>query len=230
MHDCFEIKDRLFDFVFDELTPAQKTVVVEHTQICAHCRAELVAAQETLLTFDDCADALEPTAREWQVYETKLLKNFEPRPQNKFIAAFKRILLADVRIPAPVFAAGLLLFTVAAFFAARSFNAKTENAPTAAAASNQTIQTVEKPTEKPAETAAEKTLEKIVEKVVVREKVVKQIVFVERKNAPNAASNRAVAKDLKTPDKANAQINLAEFKPIARSTPSVEKVKYDNEK
>lgn len=230
MHNCSETKEKLLNFVFGEMTANERARFEREIKFCAACQTERLATEKTLQMLDAAGENLEPSQREWQVYETNLLKNFaaQHKPQTIWSTIFVRIFCSSVRVPSPVFAAALLICGAFAFFAVRSFRSTAENSPPSAA----TVQpsSPERITEKVIEKPIEKVVVQTVEKVVVRDRIVRQKVFVTReiKNPiETSVQNRAeilIARTVKISNKNLNQLNLAEFKPIVNQAPNVQKV------
>lgn len=236
MHDCSKIQEKIVDFVFDELTAVEKSAFAAEINFCADCRGELLAAQQSLQIFAASAESLAPDAAEWQTFEIALLKNFAPKTQPRFVFAksagqtLRRFFNSSVRVPSPIFAALLLLFGVAGFFAWRGgANANSQNARISSSAQNAESATRqnEEPVEKIVEVERIIEVERIVEKTVVRNRIVRQKMLIETASANRIASAR---RNAKIADKKSDQINLAEFKPVGKPAPNVIKISAENEK
>jgi anti-sigma factor RsiW len=205
MHNCPDVQEKLFDYVLNELGTAEQARLWREIAACPLCEAEKASIEKTLALYDQAAEYLEPRSHEWQAFEASILAELVP-PKRRFSRLWGGIFSKSIRVPVPALAFGALALIAAVFFALR---------PT----KQETI-AVQAPPETPAPIIIEKPAP---EKVVIQERVVTKKVYIEKRQNEPAKVRR--------PENANfSPLNLAEFKPVKPSAPTVVKGDAADEK
>jgi hypothetical protein len=236
MHKCQEVEEKLLDIAFAE------DVMTADIAACAHCQTELTAIRQTLFRYDEAVTQSEPAEAYWQAYKAKLLQNFKPLPAPKTEPApgfWRKIFFSSIRVPVPVAAGVMVLFSVFTALMINALNKSKESttvAPVVITESPKTEPLVEKPDEKvqafqtivqPAEPRViVKEVPVIKERIVYRDRIVQQKVYVARETRRRTET---VDKSAQTANQIDVSftgmnsLNLADFQPTKNLAPRVVK-------
>ena len=200
MHNCKRTRDALIDLAVGELNEAQARAIRSELHNCEACRAEQVAIAGTLRVSRQALSAEHGSDEFWRSYHNRLqnrLKGMpvvESSPRTNFWRGLKAFATSSVRIPLPA------AFAAVALVCALSFAALSRgqvNQIPATPIAQVEVQTVHVP--------------------VVQEKVVKQVIYRDRKRAKqltvdyaNLNTATATAKPVRDPA---TKLNLVGFKP-----------------
>ncbi|MGB9178532.1 MAG: hypothetical protein WCB68_04730 [Pyrinomonadaceae bacterium] len=221
MHDCHSTKESLLDLVFDEMDELRKQRLLREVARCRECQAHYASLSDTINVFDQASASLLPEESFWDAHHNALRHkiNAAARTPEKGTPLWRRLFAVQVRVPAPVAAALVLLLltpTLMLFSRAPQVVVKETNAP-----------------------AIEKT--RTVEVPVIQEKIVNHVVYVERDRSQNrdkaarALTNASAKSSNATADSASematgAQASLSAFKPAGDVKLKIIKGGYHNEK
>jgi len=88
MHDCRVTKDKLIDLVFDELEAEGKLSLLAEVEGCQSCQEQYRSMTETLLVFNQAAEAAMPEESYWPGYEARLRLRLAEEPR---LTAWQRL-------------------------------------------------------------------------------------------------------------------------------------------
>jgi hypothetical protein len=177
MHKCRENRETLLARVLDKTgIPANQTLMAEIGQ-CAVCREEYASLNRILRVADQAMEAAQPPESFWSSYHARLKERLESEVERKpgsagrahslhnWISAAqrmpRRLVSGYIRVPIPIAACLIVLFTFTILFGLRSRSALISMPPN----SSQPVVT------------------KVVETPVVRERTVTRVVYLERKRS-----------------------------------------------
>jgi hypothetical protein len=202
MHNCKQTRSALIDLSLGELSKAQTAALMSQLLECEPCRAEQVAIAGTLRVSRQALGAEQRSDEFWQRYNHCLRSRLKKRPANtvqdspraRFIDVVRAFISSSVRVPLPAAFAALALVCVLSFAAlSRSHDRSIPPTPV----TRVEVQTVHVP--------------------VVQEKIVRQVIYKERKSSKafdvdyaNLSTATATVKPLTRPA---AKFNLVGFKP-----------------
>jgi len=199
MHNCKQTKDALIGLTVGELAEAQARAIRSELQTCESCRAEQIAIAGTLRVSQQALSAEHGSDEFWRGYHSRLqnkLKGMpviESSPRVNFWNGLRAFATSSVRIPLPAALAAVALVCVLSFAALS--RRQVGQIPVAPIAQIE-VQTVHVP--------------------VVQEKVVRQVIYRDRKPAKQLVdyaklnTTTATAKPVTHPA---AKLNLVGFKP-----------------
>ena len=232
MHNCKLTRDILIDFALDEASPEQTGELPAELNDCAACHAEYATLKNTLRVSQQALRSALPAEEFWPGYHArlqhKLIQHLQDNKRGSSVAqplplAFssrlwnelRRMATTSVRVPVPV---GLAILLLAGFF----FVSWRSRGQTSVAVSSV-----------PAET-------KTVQVPVVQERVVTQVVYVERKKRRSkGTAGSSYRPDPNTVDvvasaasgaSAKTAISLVGFKPTDKVKLTIIKGSYQDEK
>ncbi|HEX3279690.1 MAG TPA: hypothetical protein VHR36_00550 [Pyrinomonadaceae bacterium] len=230
MHNCKWTRDVLLDFALGETSPEQTDKLLAELNDCASCHTEYATLKNTLRVSQEALHSVLPAEEFWPGYHSRLQQKLAQHLQdNNRDASFEQSLplafssriwnglrsmaTISVRVPLPVGLALLLL----AGFAFVYFRSPAQIQVAAAPASVET---------------------RIVQVPLIQEKVVTQVVYVERKGRrqkdvlgspyrpdPNAAVASAASGAF-----AKTAMSLSDFKPTDKVKLTIIKGSYQDEK
>ena len=200
MHNCKRTREALIDLAVGELTEAQARAIRSDLHNCESCRAEQTAIANTLRVSRQALSAEHGSAEFWHGYHNRLqnkLKGMpvvESNPRASFWNSLRAFATSSVRIPLPAALAALALACVLSFAALSP--GQVSQIP-ATPITQVEVQTIHVP--------------------VVQEKVVRQVIYRDRKPSKQLADdyanlNTATATAKPVADPA-AKLNLVGFKP-----------------
>ena len=221
MHDCHITKERLLDLVFDEMDELQKQRLLREVGRCRECQAHYASLTDTINVFDQASTSLLPVENFWDAHHDALRRRIyaAAHEPEKGASLWRRLFAVQVRVPAPVAAALVLLLlapTLMLLLRSPRVVVKETTAP-----------------------AIERT--RTVEVPVTREKIVNHVVYIQRdrfrskeedartlNNAAPKASNAIAASpgEIRT----GTQASLSAFKPADDVKLKIIKGGYRNEK
>jgi hypothetical protein len=234
MHNCKLTRDGLIELALDDLSPATSARLRAELKDSQPCQEEFATIRSTLRTSRQALQSALPAEDFWPGYHARLeaalatglaRQGETSLPDARFSSGSRAwlargLLTSSVRVPAPLFAALLLLFGTSVFFALHYYPTRAARAGTPVSRGAGTEKSLT-----PTSTESTSASTKIVEVPVIKEKVVTRIVYVETsrhpRNAPNYANdgnalpvdgvNSGVAR--LRPEPRNAVMSLAGFKP-----------------
>ena len=200
MHNCKRTKDALIDLALNELGDAQAGAVASELQECQTCRSEQLAISGALQVSRQALSADHRSEEFWTSYRQRLQHKLRQQSPvtvqsssgSRLWAAVRTFMTTSVRVPLPAALAALALVSVLSFVA---ISRGQVNSSPMAGTTRVEVQTVHVP--------------------VVQEKVVRQVVYRDRKRSKGHAVdyanlNTATAKAVSD---RGAKLNLVEFKP-----------------
>ena len=199
MHNCKRTRDALIDLAVGELSEGQARAIRSELQHCESCRAEQMAIAGTLRVSQQALSAEHGSDEFWRSYHSRLqnkLKRMpvvETSPRVNFWNSLMAFATSSVRIPVPAAFASVALVCVLSFAA---FSRGQVNQIPAAPIAQIEVQTVHVP--------------------VVQEKVVRQVIYRDKKPSRQLVDNAklntatATAKPVTHPA---TKLNLVGFKP-----------------
>jgi hypothetical protein len=201
--NCEEISLLIEEFHDGQLNSPEEEIVKQHLKICPACNADFENVRALSYLLQKSSITMPSAALAQGLMDAFEKQNAKPLP------LWKRLFLGSISIPKPIFAAAILLaimsFIGANFIGRNSsnfYNAKTASIPLV----NSPPEIVEKTK------IVEVPVIKTVEVPVVEEKIVKQIVYVERKTSRKQKNNSGQNKELSNNSIAqNKPINLQGF-------------------
>ena len=229
MHNCKLTRNVLTEYALGEIPPAQAKEAMAELNKCASCRAEYAALSNTLRVSRQALQSALPNEEYWPGYharlQSKLARHLEDAKQTSFevqpvpssfssrlVMGLQKFVTASVRVPVPV-ALAIMLLAGGFLFTLRPRSQV--NLVTPAPVASVETKTVEVP--------------------VIKEKIVTQIVYVERKGrryknaegSPGSSrSNTAAVSD----PSAKTAMSLAGFKPTNQVNLTIIKGSYQDEK
>ena len=237
MHNCRLTRDVLIDFTLGEMSPAQTSELLAELNDCAACQAEYATLKNTLRVSEQALRATLPAEEFWPGYHArlqgKLIQHLQQasNPASSSVhparlsfsrqlwIGLRKMATTSVRVPVPAALAMMLLASVL-FFSLRSQGQGNVTPPTPTASVE--TRTVEVP--------------------VIQERVVTQVVYVEKKaRRPSGPSGLPGSLDREVRNAANATANGAEasgktamslvgFKPTDQVKLTIIKGSYQDEK
>lgn len=229
MHNCKLTRNVLTEYASGEMPPAQTSEVTAELNECGSCRAEYAALRNTLRVSRQALQAALPADEYWPGYharlQSKLARHLDDAKQSSFevqpvpasftsrlVMGLRKFATASVRVPVPV-ALAIMLLAGVFLFTLRSRGQATvvASAPLASVES------------------------KTVEVPVIQERVVTQIVYVERKgrryrNAEGSSDSRRSDTAAISDPSAKTAMSLAGFKPTNQVNLTIIKGSYQDEK
>ena len=206
MHNCKIIRSSLTDLALDEIQPQLKNQLLAELEGCSACQEEYASIRDALRASGQALSLTLPAESFWSGYHGRLvnrIENYSPaRPRLSWGLrvglGMQKLSTTSVRVPVPVAAAALVLLMGALSFFAWQSRRPVNTAP--AQITSVITRTVEVP--------------------VVREKVITQIVYVEK----NRGRSRSVPNQ---PDRAEpAATGLAQANPAAPETTAISLVGF----
>jgi anti-sigma factor RsiW len=202
MHNCKRTKNALFDFALGELSEAQSAALMSQLRECEPCRAEHAAIAGTLRVSHKALGAEQRSEEFWQRYHQRLQSRLKELPVStvektrhiRFPDFLRAFTSTSIRVPLPAAMAAMVLVCVLSFAA---LSRSQVNAVPTTPVTRIEVQTVQVP--------------------VVQERVVRQVIYKERKRSKmyevdyaNLKTATATVKPVPGPA---AKLNLAGFKP-----------------
>jgi len=210
MHNCKRTKNALIDLACGEIADAQARELMAELNDCATCHAEHAAITKALRASSQALQSAAPTEEFWQGYHRRLeatlhnahkdrLSDVEHTPiSSRFRGALSAITRSSVPVPVPAALAVLVLFSVLSFALLSRGQSNVARPVPRVIVETRTVQVP-----------------------VIQEKVITQVVYVEKKirrnrtvgsqdyanpNTANVAASRSVANGKKP-------FSLVGFKP-----------------
>ena len=199
MHNCKRTRDALIDLAMGELSESQARAIRSELRNCNSCRAEQMAIAGTLGVSRQALSAEHGSEEFWSSYHSRLQNRLRAMPvvesslRANFWDGLKAFATSSVRIPLPAALAAVALVSVLSFVAlSRGPVNQIPETPIARVE----VQTVHVP--------------------VVQEKVVRQVIYRDRKRSkqlPVDYANLNTATATANPVADSAKLNLVGFKP-----------------
>lgn len=202
MHNCKRTRNALLDFGLGELSEAQSAALMAQLHECEPCRAEHAAIAGTLRVSRKALGAEQRSDEFWQRYQHRLQSRLKELPATtversrrvRFLDFLRAFTGTSIRVPLPAAVAAMTLVCVLSFAA---LSRSQVNSIPATPVTRVEVQTVQVP--------------------VVKEKVVRQVIYKERKRSKmyevdyaNLKTATATVKPVPGPA---AKLNLVGFKP-----------------
>lgn len=227
MHNCRLAKNRLLDLTLDEVAPAEAKQLLDELDDCPACREEYATLRNTLRVSVQALQSALPSEDFWPGYHARLqvkLTRDLPAVQpvrlslsSRVWPGLRKMATTSVRVPVPV-ALAMMLLVVIFFFALRSRGQANLTASTPSAIVE--TRTVEVP--------------------VIQEKVVTQVIYVEKKGRRSrGAANQLDRMNLNAANSiaragsdasGKPAMSLVGFKPTDQLKLTIIKGSYQNEK
>ena len=219
MHNCKRTRNVLLDFAFGELSEAQSAALMSQLRECEPCRAEHAAIAGTLRVSRNALEAEQRSDEFWQSYHHRLQSRLKELPVTtagqsphvRFLNALRAFTSTSVRVPLPAALAAMAL-VCALSFAALS-RSQVSSIPTTPVTRVE-VQTVHVP--------------------VVQEKVVRQLIYKERKRSKafkvDYANLNIATATVKPVSEPAAKLNLVGFKPANQVNMTIIKENDQDEK
>ena len=199
MHNCKQTRDALIDLAVGELAEAQRRALRSELQNCESCRAEQMAITGTLRVSQQALSSERGSDEFWRGYHSRLQNKLKGVPvvessrRVNFWNGLRAFATSSVRIPLPAALAAVALVCVLSF--ASLSRGQISQIPAAPIAQVE-VQTVHVP--------------------VVQEKVVRQVIYRDRKPSKplvDYAKLSTATATAKTVTHPAAKLNLVGFKP-----------------